>query len=297
MLKPGQANQAVSIALLGFDIAQSDRVPVVEDLRTRIARHARIVCEDFSGNGELPPHADIAVVFGGDGSILRAAQRLYGLDLPVLGVNLGKLGFLADIQPQDIELALERVAAGAFRLIDHVLLAWELWDHDRLVRQGIGVNELAVLSGPPFRIQEIDLYVDGLLAASYCGDGLIVSTPIGSTAHNLSAGGPIVRRELPAFVISAISPHTLTVRPVVDSADRHYELRVRQPNQSTSVVVDGQVIAALAAAHCVRLTRAAHVFRMVEVAGHDYYRTLRERLGWGLSLTDNRHQGPHHRPR
>jgi NAD+ kinase len=110
---------------------------------------------------------------------------------------------------------------------------------------------------------------------------LIISTPVGSTAHNLSAGGPILRKDLHAFVISAISPHTLTVRPVVDTAERVYEIVVSRPNDATALVVDGQVVCCVTADDRICVRRADHTFRMIEVAGHSYYRTLREKLGWG----------------
>ena len=145
----------------------------------------------------------------------------------------------------------------------------------------IGLNELAILSGPPFTIQQIDLSIDGQLATSYLCDGLIVSTPIGSTAHNLSAGGPILRKDLQAVVISPISPHTLTVRPVVDTADRVYEIVAAKPNESTCVVLDGQQISKLTEKHRVRISRAKAVFELIQVEGNSYYGTLREKLGWG----------------
>jgi NAD+ kinase len=113
---------------------------------------------------------------------------------------------------------------------------------------------------------------------------LIVSTPVGSTAHSLSAGGPILRKELPAVVISPISPHTLTNRPVVDAADRVYELAVPQPHEGTSLVVDGQMLEHLGPNDRVRIERSTAVFQLVEVEGHGYYRTLREKLGWGGRL-------------
>ncbi len=167
-----------------------------------------------------------------------------------------------------------------FRLIDHLMLRCRIFrDGETLIDQ-LGLNELAVLSGPPFSIQYIDLYVDGLLATSYACDGLIISTPVGSTAHNLSAGGPILRKNLEAFVISPINPHTLTVRPVVDRADRIYELVVRGENESTSAVLDGQVLARLDPQLRVRVERAEPVFQLIEVQGQGYYRTLREKLGW-----------------
>jgi NAD+ kinase len=132
----------------------------------------------------------------------------------------------------------------------------------------------------------VDLYIDGELATTYSCDGLIISTPVGSTAHSLSTGGPILRKNLQAFVISPISPHTLTVRPLVDAADRVYEAVVREPNETTSVVVDGRTICRLTNRDRVQVRRAEPTFKMVEVAGQTYYRTLREKLGWGGNIGD-----------
>ncbi len=147
--------------------------------------------------------------------------------------------------------------------------------------QRLSLNEVAILGGPPFSILEIDLYVDSELATTYSCDGLIISTPVGSTAHNLSAGGPILQKTLQAVVISPISPHTLTMRPVVDSAERTYAMVVREPRDATSVVVDGDLTHVLAPSDRVMVSQAQSVFQLVEVAGHGYYRTLREKLGWG----------------
>jgi NAD+ kinase len=122
------------------------------------------------------------------------------------------------------------------------------------------------------------------LATTYSCDGLIVSTPVGSTAHSLSAGGPILRKDLQAFVILPISPHTLTNRPVVDTAQRQYELSVPRPHEGTTLVVDGQVICTLSADDRVQVRRADATFKLVEVPGRGYYRTLREKLGWGGGL-------------
>jgi NAD+ kinase len=148
----------------------------------------------------------------------------------------------------------------------------------------LGLNEVAVLAGPPFAILEVQLYVDGELVTTYSCDGLIISTPVGSTAHNLSSGGPILRKDLQAFAISPISPHTLTNRPVVDSADRVYELVVPDPHVGTSLVVDGKLICTLSAHDRIRIERAEPQFQLIEVHGHGYYRTLREKLGWGGQL-------------
>ena len=133
-----------------------------------------------------------------------------------------------------------------------------------------GANEVALHNGPPFAILGIDLYVDSEHVTTYSCDGLIVSTPVGSTAHSLSAGGPILRKDLMAFVISPLSPHTLTNRPVIDSADRVYELIVPQPNDHTSVVVDGHVLCTLQSDNRVRVERAEPRFKLVTAPGHSY---------------------------
>ena len=160
------------------------------------------------------------------------------------------------------------------------MLRIEVIRGEKTIAEKTGLNEVAILGGPPYEIQQLDLAVDGVAATSYSCDGLIISTPVGSTAHNLSAGGPILRKDLQAFVISPISPHTLTVRPVVDTADRVYEIVVSKPNDSTCAVLDGQVLSPLTANDRLRIQRADHVFQMIQVAGNSYYRTLREKLGW-----------------
>jgi len=171
-------------------------------------------------------------------------------------------------------------------VVDHLMFRCQVIRDDEVIFDELGLNETAILAGPPFSILYVDLYVDGELATTYSCDGLIISTPIGSTAHSLSTGGPILRKNLQAFVISPISPHTLTVRPMVDAADRIYEAVVQEPNETTSVVVDGRTICRLMENDRVRVQRAKPTFKMVAVAGQTYYRTLREKLGWGGNIGD-----------
>ncbi len=273
--------KSVKAILLGSGDRRPKILSEVERLRPLIAGVVDIVCEDFAYNEDISKcDADIAIVLGGDGSILRAAKQMGESQIPVLGLNLGKLGFLADVHPDAVVEALESVVAGKHKLVDHLMIRCQIFRGDEIIADEIGLNEVAILGGPPFDIQQIDLYVDDELATSYYCDGLIISTPIGSTAHNLSAGGPILRKNLQAFVISPISPHTLTVRPVVDTADRVYELVVSKPNDSTCAVLDGQVLAPLTKNERLRIRRADSVFQMIQVAGNSYYGTLREKLGW-----------------
>jgi NAD+ kinase len=262
---------------------------VASEIRPLLARHADVVDTGLEIRDELGEvEADLALVLGGDGTILRAAKALLPRGTPVLGVNLGKLGFLAAISPDLVGEIFPAVCRGECRIREHIMLVCSVWRGEQRIASEIGLNEAAILGGPPFSMLTVELYVDAELATTYSCDGLIISTPVGSTAHNLSAGGPILRQTLPAFVISPISPHTLTVRPVVDSAERVFEMVVPRPNAGTAVVVDGQVLAGLEAYDRVEVQRADAPFRMIEVSNQNYYRTLREKLGWGGNLRPNR---------
>jgi NAD+ kinase len=256
-------------------------------LRAVVEQHADVVLADFDGREDLSTvEADFAVVLGGDGSILRAGQQMRMNQRPVLGVNLGRLGFLADISPDDLAEILPEVCAGSFTVAEHVMFQCRVTRAGQLLDERLGLNEVAVLSGPPFSLVHVDLYVDSELATTYSCDGLIVSTPVGSTAHNLSAGGPILQKSVQAFVISPISPHTLTVRPVVDTADRIYEIVVQQPNEGTTLVVDGREVCRLTSEDRVRVWRAEPTFKLIVVRGRNYYRTLREKLGWAGNIRE-----------
>jgi len=231
-----------------------------------------------------PADADLVVVLGGDGSILRTSRWMGYHQVPVLGVNLGRLGFLADVPRADARLALEEILAGRFRPVDHLMFETDIVRTDGTLLRELGLNETSILAGPPFSMIEIRLDVDGEPATTYRADGLIISTPVGSTAYNLSAGGPIIRKDLDAFVFTPLNPHTLTNRTVVDSASRAYEIVVPDPNIGSACVVDGRVITPLAAGDRILIRRAEPRFTLVETGRHGYYRTLRDKLAWGGGL-------------
>src|SRR3954453_8239104 len=256
-----------------------------ERLRPTIERHLKVVseCLDF-GTPLDSIDFDLAVVLGGDGSILRASHQMGYRQRPVLGVNLGRLGFLAALQPEQLEQALPEIAGGQCRVVEHLMIECTATRVGKPLYHSLGLNEAEVLAGAPFRMLDIQLYVDGDLVTTYSCDGLIVSTPVGSTAHSLSAGGPILRNSIQALVIVPINPHTLTHRPVVDSADRTIELVVPEPHEGTSLVVDGRVLGKLEPRDRVKIVRSKAQFQMLEVCGQAYYRTLHDKLGWGGQL-------------
>jgi NAD+ kinase len=274
------------VMMLGF----GKRPGVLEEaerLRPIVERCAEVVAFDFTGQADLSDvNADLTIVLGGDGSILRAAHQMGLRQVPVLAVNLGRLGFLADLSPEELPAILEQIAAEGLqgRVIEHLMIECRVYREGVVVVEQLGLNEVAVQTGPSFTMIDIDLYIDSQLVTTYSGDGLILSTPVGSTAHSLSAGGPILRKDLQALLISPISPHTLTNRPVVDSADRVYELVVAKAEPGSAVIVDGRVLCTLSVNDRVRVQKAGVRFKMVAVPQHSYYRTLREKLGWGGRL-------------
>jgi NAD+ kinase len=244
-------------------------------------RYAEIVAVDKQFAYEFEDcDSDLVVVLGGDGSILQSARQMGHQQRPVLGVNLGKLGFLAAIPPHSFVDIWPDVCHGRFSVTNHLMLRCEVIHGNAILHSMLGLNEASVLGGPPYSMMNIDLYIDSVLATTYACDGLIISTPVGSTAHNLSAGGPILRRNLQAFVISPISPHTLTMRPVVDTAERVFELAMRTEHPSASIVVDGRVVCHFSQDLRARISRASDTFQLISIPGHDDYQALREKLGW-----------------
>lgn len=225
--------------------------------------------------------ADVALVLGGDGAILRAARQMGYHQVPVLGLNLGKLGFLADLSLDAVAESLPRIVAGDYRITSHIMFECTV-EGVNPAQKFLGLNDAVIETGPPFHMVEFEVAVDGEPALHCSGDGLIVSTPVGSTAHNLAAGGPILGQELEAFVITPISPHSLTTRPLVDSANKTYTISLMQADGAW-LVVDGQDVVALEPTSRITVRRAPVEFRLIKVPGHSYFRTLHDKLRWGTT--------------
>jgi NAD+ kinase len=253
-----------------------------ERLLPLLRGHCEVLVTDLIQEQDLNvlPPADMALVLGGDGAILRAARQMGYRQVPVLGVNLGRLGFLADLSPEDLRACLPRVACGEYRITRHLMYECVIQTSATDSQTFLGLNEVAIHTGPPFHMIDLDLKVDGDPVARFSGDGLILSTPVGSTAHNLSAGGPILNQELSAFVITPICPHTLTHRPVVDSADKVYTIAVGRGAENAALIIDGQETIPLTAQHQVIVRKAPVSFALVKVPGRSFYQTLRDKLRW-----------------
>jgi NAD+ kinase len=229
--------------------------------------------------------ADVAIVLGGDGTVLHAARRMEDHPTPVLGVNAGRLGFLADLTPAAFHEHLDDLAARRFTIDNLMTLACVVTPRIGPTRPFRGLNDAVVRAAPVFRLVDIGLSIDGESVMTYRGDGLIIATPVGSTAHSLSAGGPILPPNAHMFVVTPICPHTLTQRPLVDSAHKVYEITPQGDGLSIMLVIDGQVQVPLRSGDRVTIRRGNTPFPMVRLPGHSFYRTLRDKLGWGALPT------------
>ena len=224
---------------------------------------------------------DLVLVLGGDGTILRTCRQLGARQLPIMGVNLGRLGFLADLSPDEFQQRFGEIHAGKFSVSRHLMFSCRLSRADGSHETHLGLNEMTIHSGAALRMLRIDLAINGEAVTTYGCDGLIVSTPVGSTAHSLAAGGPLLRQDLQAFVITPISPHTLTNRPLVDRADSVYSLTVPDCPAGTTLVIDGQIKRPLRTGDRVEVKQAPVSFHLARLPDHSYYATLHRKLGWG----------------
>ncbi len=252
----------------------------IEPLLPLLQQHARCQQVDLAQKSDtLQKKADLAIVFGGDGTMLRAAAQMGYHQVPTVGINLGKLGFLADLNREDAAPVLTHLFQNGFAVSEHMMFECIVTGPGG--RQTLlGLNELVVHVDPPLHLVDIDLAIDGEPVATFTGDGLILSTPIGSTGHNLSAGGPILRQEIPAFVITPICPHALTYRSLVDGGERIFTITLRPGSHPARIIVDGQEHLPITQDHRIVLKQAQVKFKRVRVPGRSYYTTLREKLHW-----------------
>jgi NAD+ kinase len=225
---------------------------------------------------ELGDLCDLIIVVGGDGTLLHAARELALADVPLLGINLGRLGFLVDISPDELEDHLDQILAGEYRVDSRTML-----DVHSDGIEGRAVNDVVVHKWNSVRMVELETYIDGQFVNAQRSDGVIVSTPTGSTAYALSGGGPLVHPALDALLLVPICPHTLSNRPLVVGGDSEIELRIRdyEPHQ-VRLTCDGQVNLPTADGSPIRIRRAPHRLKLLHPLGHDPYRILRAKLGW-----------------
>lgn len=226
--------------------------------------------------------AQMVVVLGGDGTMIATARMIGDHDIPVLGVNYGALGYLTDFRIEELFPALESIVAGDYETDGRVMLDAELLRGDEVTARGRVLNDVVINKAAVARIIEIDVHLNGLFVNSFRADGFIVSTPTGSTAYNLSAGGPIVFPSMNAVILTPICPFTLTNRPIVVPDTAEIELCLRNENEGVVLTFDGQTGYALAADDRVRIRKSNTTFNLVRPANRNYFDVLRNKLKWGV---------------
>ncbi len=229
---------------------------------------------------EMLKEADFAVVFGGDGSIISAARQLSEVNVPVIGVNLGKLGFLAEFSVSELKEFFGEIVSGKTRIEKRMMLACRVFSGEAERFCSAAINDVFIMAGPPFRMIELRVSVDGQPLAGCISDGLVISTPTGSTAYNLSAGGPIISGNVEAMVITPLCPHSLSFRPIVISAESKVEVFGVRVNEGTTVSVDGQGSCRLSVDDVVRIERHKGEFLVVNNPLRTQWDTLATKLRW-----------------
>jgi NAD+ kinase len=230
---------------------------------------------------EMVESADLIVVLGGDGTMIAAARLIGDRGTPVLGINYGTLGYLAEFTHEEMIPALEAAIAGGYEPDHRLMLSAQVWRGGQKLLHDRVLNDVVISKSALARIIEIEARIDGRFVNRFRADGLIISTPTGSTAYNLSAGGPVIYPSMSAVVITPICPHTLSNRPLVVSSESEFELTLKTPNEEVALTLDGQVGMPLEAEDRVVVRKSAMTFNLIQARARNYFDVLRSKLKWG----------------
>ncbi len=238
-----------------------------------------------SSKEELGKHCDLVIVVGGDGSLLNAARAIVPYQVPILGINRGRLGFLADILPADLEQQLGNILEGAYLKEQRFLLSAQVQRQGKIVKQDVALNDIVLYSGNIARMIDFELYINDHFVLHQQADGIITATPTGSTAYALSAGGPILYPTLNAMTIAPMCPHTLSSRPIVVDSNSRIKLIVAPNNQiSPKLSYDGQLHFDLEINDHILVEKYPTELILIHPIHHEYFSVLREKLGWNIEL-------------
>ncbi|MCW8891806.1 MAG: NAD(+)/NADH kinase [Deltaproteobacteria bacterium] len=230
---------------------------------------------------DIPKQVDLIIVLGGDGTLISVARLVGGKNVPIVGVNLGRLGFLTEITRDELPAMLDNLIRGEYQVSERMMLDAFIRRDGEIVGQYTVLNDVVINKGALARIIDLKTYVDGRPLSSYKADGLIVSTATGSTGYNLAAGGPIIYPEINSLLISPICPHMLTNRPVVIWSRSVIEIEVKFEDDVVFFTADGQVGRKLLPGDRVEVRRSESITRLVNSPSKDYFEILRTKLSWG----------------
>jgi NAD+ kinase len=233
------------------------------------------------GSGELVRTVDVLMALGGDGTMLQAARAIGGAGTPLLGINLGSLGYLTDVRFEELERALQQLLSGKYHLEERKLVACETWRGQQSLNAMLGLNDIVVNMGPLPRALGLEIRLDGESLGRFLGDGIIVSTPTGSTAYSLSAGGPVCHSDVACLLVTPICPHSLGMRPLIVPDDIDIEILLHDVGQGAQLTADGQQTESLRDGDRVVFHTASAGIKLVKFPQSNFYRVLRHKLEWG----------------
>lgn len=265
------------ILLLADFLQQQNKTVFIESATAKYADIQGFATLDLT---DVSEQVDLAIVLGGDGTMLSVARALHEKDVPLIGVNRGRFGFLTDINSELMISAIESVLAGEYSTEARLLLTASITRSGQLLYRGIALNDVVVTKAEQSRLMEIELSIDGHYVNTMRADGLIVATPTGTTAYALSAGGPIMYPTLEAITLVPICPHTLTNRPIAINSDSVVEVIIKN-TKDARVHLDGQERYNLQEGDILSVERAAKTLTLLHPAGHNHFDMLREKLRWG----------------
>jgi NAD+ kinase len=239
-------------------------------------------CEvETMGHAEMAAAADFIVVLGGDGTMIAAARMLGDREVPVLGINYGNLGYLTEYRVEEMLPAIDAILAGRYTVERRLMLAAEIYRGEEKVAHERVLNDVVISKSALARIIEIETLIDRQFVNRFRADGLIVSTPTGSTAYNLSAGGPIIYPSMDALVLTPICPHTLSNRPLVVPDGVEIEMTLKTPKEEVALTLDGQIGVPLECGDRVHVRKSRTAFNLIQAQTRNYFEVLRGKLRWG----------------
>lgn len=271
------------VAIIGSP-AKPNAGATLDRTRDWIGNRAEVVFAELTYESwrALPHKPDLLFVLGGDGTLITAVHGMGQQQVPVLGINLGKLGYLAEFTIEQLERDGDFLFRSNFPITRRIMLDVAIYDAEQgATSHRPAINDCVILAGPPFHLIGLTVLADGQEVANFRGDGVIVATASGSTAHNLSAGGPILEPTAEAMVLTPLAPHSLTFRPLVLDAERRVEVLVREANTGTTLVVDGREQYPFRLRDRVTITRFAADALLVRNPQRSVWHALRQKLGWG----------------
>ena len=254
---------------------------LVED---RLAQYIKLPSNVYASLDTIGEQADLAIVVGGDGNMLRSARHLSHYKIKVIGVNRGNLGFLTDISHDHVIEQLTPVIKGEYDDDPRFLLEVSIYSDGQLINSGFAVNEIVVTPNTVAHMIDYDVYINERNAFSQRADGLIIATPTGSTAYSLSAGGPILAPHLDALIITPMFPHSLAVRPLVIKSDNPIHLKFPTTALDLNIACDSQIILPIKPTQDVIIRRSDYEFNLIHSKDYDYFNNLSSKLGWSQKM-------------